>query len=296
MINLKHQIELRHLRYFRQVALDLNFRKAAKNLFITQPGLSRQIKQLEEILSVQLLERNNKSVSLTEAGIYLLQESDNIINQIRNIAEQTNLIGLGNHGSISIGFVGSAMQDVIPKMLVKLHEHFPSVHTKLEELSNRRQIQALANHSLDVGFVRLEHLPLEIEHKIVFQDSFSLVLPEDHRINQNNFRNLYQLKDESFILFDPDYSQDYYNQIMSIFKQAKFVPRVDHKSVHANTIFRLVQSGLGLSIIPSALQKGFDIPLKFIELNNIKQRALLKMIWRKNNSNAALKYFLGMAE
>src|SRR5210317_1288635 len=111
---MSNQIELRHLRYFSAVAEELHFRKAADRLFISQPGLSRQIKQMEQELGLELFERSNKKVYLTKAGKYLQHEVELILKNLDHTFSHTRLIDQGKEGEISFGYVGSAMQNVIP--------------------------------------------------------------------------------------------------------------------------------------------------------------------------------------
>ena len=106
---MSNQIELRHLTYFLAVAQELHFRKAAEKLFISQPGLSRQIKQMEEILKTQLFERNKKKVALTPAGHYLKKEVEFIFNHMEKVERQLKFVGDGDSGELRIGFLGSAM-------------------------------------------------------------------------------------------------------------------------------------------------------------------------------------------
>ena len=77
---------------------------------------------------------------------------------------------------------------------------------------------------------------------------------------------------------------------MSICEDAGFTPKVSHKSVHAQTIFTLVENKLGVAIIPTSLQYGFDMKVKFIELKKIKQRAILSLVWKRDNRNPVLKH------
>ena len=137
---MSNQIELRHLTYFLAVAEELHFRKAAEKLFISQPGLSRQIKQMEDILETQLFERNKKKVSLTPAGYFLKKEVEFIFNHLEKVERQLKLVGDGNSGELRIGFLGSAMQKVIPQLLLNIKETYPKVRTSLEELSNFAQV------------------------------------------------------------------------------------------------------------------------------------------------------------
>lgn len=286
---MSYQLELRHYKYFLAVADELHFRKAAEKLFISQPGLSRQIKQMEDILGTSLFLRNKKKVSLTAAGEYLKNEVEFVLNHLEITKKQLKLIAEGNSGELRIGFLGSAMQHVIPDLLLTLKDSRPEIKTSLEELSNNSQISAILKDKLDLGFVRLSRTPPGIVIKPIYEDTFSLVLPKKHKIGPKEFVGLHQFSTESFILFSQEYSPLYFDTVMSICEDAGFSPQVSHKSVHAQTIFKLVENNLGIAIVPTALQYGFKMNMKFIELKRIKQRATLSVIWKSDNRNPALK-------
>ncbi|TSE08812.1 LysR family transcriptional regulator [Aquimarina algiphila] len=286
---MSYQLELRHFTYFLAVAEELHFRKAADRLFISQPGLSRQIKQMEEIIGVTLFIRNKRKVSLTVAGQYLKKELDYIFNHIDFTIKQTRLIDKGSDGEIRIGFLGSAMQTVIPELLIRANATYPDIQFSLEEMSNHFQVDAIEKDQLDLGFVRLARVPKDIEMKTVHTDTFSLALPIHHKLDAKTFTSVKQVSDEHFILFSSDYSSLYYDKIMSICEDKGFTPKVSHKSVHAQTIFKLVESGLGVAIVPTSLQQGFNFEVKFLEIPKISQRAELSIIWKKDNRNPALK-------
>jgi DNA-binding transcriptional LysR family regulator len=281
-------MELRHLHYFQAVAEELNYRKAAERLFISQPGLSRQIKQLEEMLGVQLFERDKKHVSLTVSGVFLKGEVDFVMNHLESTKSQLKLIDSGKVGELRIGFLGSASNRVLPDLLTKLNTSEPLITTSLEELSNSVQVDMIQKDKLDIGFVRLASVPEDLEIKPVLRDSFSLVVSQDHPIRELDFNSVSQFSEESFILFSSDYSNYYYEQILGICREAGFSPKVKHKSVHALTIFRLVENGLGIAIIPTSLKEGYDLNVRFMEIPGIPQFTELSVIWKPANRNPAL--------
>lgn len=286
---MSYQLELRHFKYFLAVAEELHFRKAAEKLFISQPGLSRQIKQMEAILDTQLLIRNKKKVSLTQAGEYLKGEIEFVLNHLELTKKQIKSIAKGNLGELRIGFLGSAVQQVIPQLLLDLNEKYPGINTSLEELSNNAQVNAILKDKLDMGFVRLARVPKDLGLSSVFEDTFSLVLPRKHSVNERNFLGIHQLSQENFILFSQEYSPLYFDTVMSICEDGGFTPKVSHKSVHAQTIFKLVENMLGIAIVPTSLQYGFKMNVKFIELKRVPQRATLSVIWKLDNRNPVLK-------
>mgnify|MGYP000187844364 FL=1 len=289
---MSNQIEHRHLRYFLAVAEELHFRKAAEKLFISQPGLSRQIKQMEQDLGVTLFERNNRRVTLTKTGDYLQKELQINLKNLEDILAHSKLIHHGKEGHLTLGFVGSAMLQIIPAILKQFNSKFPKVMFKLEEMDNQKQIEGLLSQEIDVGFVRLERVPRSLEIHTVLKETFCLVLPKNHPVNKRNFKNLSQFKDSPFILFDPEYSASYYEKVMQIFDGCGFAPIISHNTIHASSIYKLVENNLGVSIVPKSLQFGYDMNVKFIELDAIPQRAFLSIAWSKNNRNPMLQNIL----
>ncbi len=296
MINTGNRIELRHLRYFMAVAKEKNFRKASELLFITQPGLSRQIKQMEESLGVKLFNRTNKKVTITPAGEFLKKELVFTFNHLETTFRQLQLINDGQDGEIRLGFVNSAMQNLIPPLLKKMQTDFPNIHFSLKELSSSKQIEQLKSNEIDIGFVRSSTVPDRIHLKTIFKEKFAVVLPKSHVLNERSFRHVGQLAKEPFIMFSKEDSPGYYNKIMSICEQKGFTPQVSHRTVHDNTIFKLVESGLGVAIVPNSFRHGLNLNIKFIELRNITQEAKLSVVWEKENRNPALSKFIKLLE
>ncbi len=294
IITMGYQLELRHFNYFLAVAEELHYRKAAEKLCISQPGLSRQINQMEEILDVKLFVRSKRKVVLTAAGEYLKGEMEFILNHLDVTKKQLKHISDGNFGEVRIGFLGSAMQEVIPDLLIGLKENFPGIKSSLEELSNTAQMNAVMRDKLDMGFVRMARVPDGVNIQPVYTDTFSVVLPELYPMLTREFKDVGQLAEENFILFAQDYSPLYFDTVMSICEDAGFTPKVSHKSVHAQTIFKLVENNLGIAIVPTSLQYGFQMKVKFIELRNIPQRAILSVVWKEDNRNPALRHCINM--
>ena len=289
---MSYQIEHRLWQSFLKVAEHLHYRKASEELHISQPALSKQIQQLESLLGFPVFERHNRTVSLTPSGKYLQQELESYFKRHEEIIHHAKLLDQGLQGELKMGFVGSAMQKVIPDLLLRFEQSYPNIMVNLAELDNGQQVAMLQKNELDVGFVRMDQVPHEMEVRALLEDTFSLVLPSDHPLSEDNFSDLTQLKDEDFILFDSSYSKSYYDKVIQIFAEHGYHPKASHSTVNASSIFRLVENHLGISIVPTALSSGYNMKVKFIELKNIKQRTTLKMVWNTENKNPVLKQFI----
>ena len=138
-----YQLESRHLRYFLAVAEELHFRKAAEKLYISQPGLSRQIKEMEQGIGIQLFERSNRKVNLTPAGRYLQKGLQGHFKGLNHLIQQSQLLDQGIFGNLKFGYVGSAMQRIIPELLFAFQKEYPQVRFHLKEMENQQQIDAL---------------------------------------------------------------------------------------------------------------------------------------------------------
>ncbi|OYT16431.1 MAG: transcriptional regulator [Bacteroidetes bacterium 4572_77] len=285
-------IEFRHFKYFLAVADNLHFRKAAEQLFISQPGLSRQIKKMEEELGIVLLERHSRKVKLTKAGLYLQSELQLQFKRLDEILKHAKLLNDGIDGGLKLAYVGSAMQKIIPNLLLKFKEQHPNIIFNLKELDNHKQIESLLKQQIDIGFVRMERVPKGLELYPVFEDTFSLVLPKGHKMENSDLKDLSSLKEESFIFFDASYSASYHEKVMQIFDDSGFAPFVSHYTINASSIFRLVENNFGIAIVPTSLKLGYQMNIKFIELKSIPQRTTLMVVWNKSNTNPILNQFI----
>ena len=289
-------MEVRQLKYFLGVANELHFSKAAEKLFIAQPALSRQIQALEESLSVLLFERDKRNVKLTPAGRYLREEAAQVISQLENIGKRTQLIHSGEEGEVRIGHPGSAIYSVIPPLLSKLRNDFPRIKANLSEILEDDVFNLLKNYQIDVGFIREPFVDIQLNIKVLLEESFALVLPENHWITSENFKSLAQIKDEPFVLPPRHTGSTYYDLLIRMCEREKFSPNVVHESIHGATILRLVEYNLGISIMPISYRLSTAMRVKFIELKDIPERTQLSMAWRKNDTNPILQNFLKVAD
>ncbi len=291
MITISNQLELRHIKYFLAVAENLHFRKAAEHLYISQPALSRQIKQMEDDLGITLFERHNRKVELTKAGLFLKDELSTYLKHLNDIFSHAKLLNDGFHGNLKLGYVGSAIKDIIPNLLLEFRKLHNRIIFSLKEMDNKKQIEGLLNFDIDLGFVRMERVPRGLEILPLLKESFCLVLPKNHAVNLVNFKSISQLKNEPFILFDPEYSSSYYEKVMQIFDDSGFNPIISHNTIHASSIYKLVENNFGISIVPNSLKSEENDQLQFISLDNIPQKTTLSVVWNKNNTNPVLNTF-----
>lgn len=260
-------MELRHLKYFLTVAEELNFTKAAEKLFISQPPLSRQIKELEVELGAKLFDRTNKSVKLTDAGKYFEGEVFQIMQSLESIKLNTKKISENLSGDYHIAYISSTFSSTISNLVQLLTKKYPYLNIKLYEVSTAKQIAALEQGKLDLGILRAPAVSAHIEVKRWFQDSYSLVFNKNN-IDVNGPKDIERLKDEVFVFFNKDYAPTYYNSLIEICARYGFTPNIVHESNNINSIIQLVKNGLGVSIVPSSLAKSnSDDELGFIELD-----------------------------
>jgi LysR family transcriptional regulator, benzoate and cis,cis-muconate-responsive activator of ben and cat genes len=289
-------MEFRQLQYFLGVANELHFSKAAEKLFIAQPALSRQIQALEESLGVLLFERDKRNVKLTPAGEYLREEATQILSQLENISNRTQLIHHGEEGELRIGHPGSAIYSVIPPLLSQLRSVFPQIKANLSEILEDDLFGFLKNYQIDVGFIREPFVDIQLNTKVLMKESFALVLPENHWITSENFVSLAQIKNEPFVLPPRHAGSTYYDLLVRMCEREGFSPNVVHESIHGATILRLVEYNLGISIMPISYRLSTAMRVKFIELKDIPERTQLSMAWRKNDKNPILQNFLKVAD
>lgn len=286
-------MELRHLLYFKTVAEHLHFRKAAAELFISQPPLSRQIRELEEELGVQLFVRNNKRVVITDAGKYFKDEVDAIFARLEESKSIVRQIHLSESGELKIGYISSVYEHQLAEVLKSMREVFPYIKTRLYEVPTVKQIEALEQGKLDVGILRTPVHSQKLKLRSLFFDPFTVVIPSAKREFANQKELSGFIKNSPFIFFDKDYAPDYYNKLIEICERMGFKPNIVHEANNVHSILQLIEAGLGVSILPSSLNQQYHaLDVSFINLSDIPIATEVVLAYKESNSNPALKWFI----
>jgi DNA-binding transcriptional LysR family regulator len=287
-------MELRHLLYFKAVAKHLHFRNAAASLFISQPPLSRQIKELEDELGVKLFSRSNKRVALTEAGKYFAASVDNLFAQLeesKNTVRQIHLAA--DSGEFNIGYISSVYQPHLAEVLKALRRSFPYIKTGLFERPTIKQVEALEQGKLDVGILRAPVNSDKLIVKTLFFDPFMVVVPADVNLDVKRDGIETYIKDKPFIFFNREYAPHYYDKLVEICHRLGFKPDIRHEANNVHSIVQLVEAGLGVSILPLSLKQQYaDLQLSFINLEDIAVNTEVVLAYRKSNSSKALHWFI----
>src|SRR5258708_2689965 len=144
-------MELRHLRYFVAVAEEENVSKAALKLHVSQPGISRQIRDLEDEIGFLLLERSAKSVRLTAAGKVFLREAQEVLQHAEAAVKKARAVAGGTTGEINVGYAPSLTVQILPPMLRAFQDQFPQVRVALHDLSSEEMLVKLGEKKLQVA-------------------------------------------------------------------------------------------------------------------------------------------------
>ncbi len=280
-------MEIRHLTYFKALAEELHFGKAAERLYISQPPLSRQIKDLEEELGVVLLLRNNKRVELTEAGKYFLAQVNTIIQNIEHTKSITQQIHQNISGSFRLGYISSTSKAILAKVLKKIEKQYPYLHVHLFETSTQEQQLALESGKLDLGILRTPVFSNELTSVKLLNEPLYIVAPKNFILDKRD------LADAHFICFNQEYAPEYYKLVIQICNKLGFNPKIAHQSNSMHSILELVSSGLGLAIVPkSVIQTMTHLKIQFIEVDKRLAQTETILAYHKSSRNAALPTFV----
>jgi DNA-binding transcriptional LysR family regulator len=296
-------MELRHLRYFRTVASELHFGRAAEKLHIAQPPLSHQIRQLETELGFELFNRTKRSVALTPAGQVFLTQVDRIFQQLEQAIEIGRKTSRGELGQISIGFVGSATYNILPSILQQFRDRYPQVHIELHELTTDRQLIWLHEGRIDIGLMRPPIIEPDVSSQVIFQESLVVALPVTHQLATMATIDLASLATEPFILFPRQLAPGLYDPIITICQAAGFSPLVVQECIQMQTIVSLVSANMGVSILPESIQEvqRYGVVYKPIQdptvpiSTLVRQLATISIVWRTNDDSPTINRLLEIA-
>jgi DNA-binding transcriptional LysR family regulator len=288
-------VELRHLRYFVAVAEELHFGRAAERIGIAQPPLSQQIQRLEKEIGVQLFVRNRRRVRLTEAGEVFLEEARATLRQAEQAVDLVKRASRGEVGRLNVGFVGSATFNVMPPILRRFRKDYPDVDLMLYELSTTQQVAALHERRIDIGFVRPPFSASDLALEVIAREPLVTILPFDHPLAERPSLRLAELTGEPFILFPNSYGPGLHARIVAACHQAGFNPRVVQEAIGQPTIVSLVSVGIGVSILPAAIQHLRWSGVVYRAIQDEHPPVELALAWRRDDASPAVDAFRRIA-
>lgn len=292
-------MDLRQLRQFVVLATELNYRKAAERLNMTQPPLSIAIKRLEADLEVRLFERDRLGVRLTTAGGVFLGEAKRLLDGAEAAIKATRDADQGRVGSLRVCAVPSASLELLPALLHRFAARFPSVRLHLSSGSTTGILGELQRGELDAAFLvppssgvpGVEWIALPRQHLI-------LAVPVSHPLAQRSTVKLSELGEETLVTLAHSDSPGFAGEVMALCRREGFYPRALQESSHALITLPLIAAGLGIAIVPAASRRIAVDHVHYLPLTDSQGQALtypLALATAARTVNPAVPWLLDVA-
>lgn len=246
-------MELRHLRYFVSVAELGSVSRAAEKLFIAQPALSAQIKQLEEEVGAGLFVRLPRGVRLTPAGESFFEDAKAILARAQQATVRARERQSGQRTTLRLGLVPTATHSVLPGLLRRVRDLGLAAHIEASEMITSRQVQALRNDEIDLGLARPDQGSTPAETVAAIDDPYCLVVPVNHPLAADDGPlALTRAAREHFVGFSRYREADYFDRTAALCQEAGFIPDIRHEAGQFVNVLALVAYGLGVAIVPAS--------------------------------------------
>jgi DNA-binding transcriptional LysR family regulator len=294
----EHQFpfELRHLVYFNEVAKTLHFKRAAQALVLTQPSLSRQIRQMEESLGVQLLERHSRKVELTAEGRFLAQKCAGLFPQMHEIVTEVREMAKGREGVLRIMFTSLAMANSLPAILSAFAQSSPKVRIDLTEAGTEAQLSAIGSGQADCGFCHPEALPRGLTAKTVNSEIMGIVLPSGHWLSKKEVIAPRDLQHEEFVLFPAWENPLLYRRMLKYWKSCGFGIRVRQELPTRVNRAALAAAGMGVTYACPSEAPLLPRETVFRPLKDGRFSIKTAAVWIEKNMSHPLKQFTSLIQ
>jgi DNA-binding transcriptional LysR family regulator len=246
-------MELRHLRYFVSVAELGSVTRAAEKLFIAQPALSQQVRQLEEEIGARLLERLPRGVRLTAAGASFLEDARAILARAEQATVRARERHAGQRSTFRLSLAPTTTHSVLPAVLQRLRAQGVPAELEAWEMITSQQVEALRNREIDLALSRPGEEVLPLESLASIDDPYCLAIPAANPLARH--RGMLPLKlaaGEAFVGFSRHRESDFFDRTTALCMEAGFRPRIRHQATQFVNVLALVSYGLGVAIVPAS--------------------------------------------
>lgn len=287
-------MELRHLRYFAAVAEAENVSRAALKLHVSQPALSRQIRDLEDELGFALLERGAKSVRLTDAGRVFLVESRAVLQRTEQAVNAARSAAVGADGELHVGYAPTPTACILTPALRSFQAAMPRVRVKLHDLSTQEMLAGLREGKLQLVFTvqpatgALRGLHFEE----LMRDSLKLAVSTTHRLARRRTISMADAAREPFVAYSRRDYPDYHELLAELFAKTGRQPDIVEEHDGVSSLVSAVAAGAGVAVVPDSMSCFAGGRLKLVPLTPAPQPVIIGVIRTKDNLAPAAKGFL----
>lgn len=287
-------MELRHLRYFVGVAETENVSRAALKLHISQPAVSRQVRDLEDEIGLPLLKRAGKSVRLTEAGRVFLNEARQILKHADDAVQKVRMTGAKPESELNVGDFPLATARMMPSILRRYRKAMPNVQVNLHDWPVEKEIAAVRKGHLQLAII-IPPLTGNWHRELRFEELLTahicLAVSCNHPFARRQAVSLAEAAREPFVgLMHQEYPQ-HRVYLAAVFAKVKDKPRIVEEHDGWAGVFTAVDAGIGVAMVSDAFEYAFDDRVKLLHLTPEPARVRIGIIDRKGRRSPAAEKF-----
>ncbi|MFC1417788.1 LysR family transcriptional regulator [Streptacidiphilus cavernicola] len=288
--------DLRRLRYFLAVAEERNFTRAAERLHIAQPALSRQVRELERELGVELLSRTTHKVEPTEAGRMLLERGPALLDAADSLWRGVRAFADGRLGSVSLGYGMSAGYDTAPQLLLAMSEEAPGIEVSARVMVFADIVDGVAAGTLDVGLVRCAPPQQDLVLTLLRLERQGVIVGRDHPLAADGATGVdpADLDGVKLLLHARTHNPGHYDQVMEICARAGAKPEVLVRGLDFDASYTPVASGSAVTVVGESGRVGLPAGLVWLPLEPASA-VEIQLVTRGGNRSPVIERLLKVA-
>ncbi len=289
------EMELRHLRYFVEVARQQSVTKAAALLHVSQPALSRQIRDLEEELGVGLFEHHARSVRLTSAGQVFLEEAQIALDRVQAAVDAVKEFAGNSTGELHVGYAPSLSMDILPEALRRFQRKFPNVKLQLQDLTTEEMIARLREGSLHAALLvrpAAGSLVGGLEYREILRHQPCVAMAVTHDLAGSDAISAGALAGQRLLAYNREHYPEYHSWIETVIRGVKPRPRVVGEYDSSSSLVAAIVSGCGVALVHDGFNaiSGFRLCLRKVE--DASQDFSFGVAWRRDEPSPFTRRFV----
>jgi LysR family transcriptional regulator, benzoate and cis,cis-muconate-responsive activator of ben and cat genes len=290
-------MELRHLRYFVMAAEEQNISRAAARLNVSQPAVSRQIRDLEAEWDVELFTREPQGLRLTPAGEVALSSARDVLRRTQELGEALQPFRrTGRPKTLRVGFIPTALPGLLAEGLKHFNRHAPDVCIQITETSPAEQIAALRRGELDLALPGAASAKVKAEFftTSLRTTPLAMVVPEDHPLAERKSVELREFGRDTFLSLDEARFPGRARMHQRLFGLAKIQPPVSIHASGLNELLSLIGAGAGVALAPADLNRLQSSGVRFLKLTRPTMTFNFAAVWRDSDHRLDVEHLVNL--